>query len=112
MIFATCEKPPFGVASRYAEQWGAKQPEGLNFHNRRSSTCGSHLPNNCLKGRTKISPAFDYVELTFQAEIYRCIFRRSMTCGYENQALRAVATPKLSRLPFYVASLLQRSRKP
>jgi hypothetical protein len=32
----------------------AKQPEGLNFHNRRSSTCGSTLSNNCLKGRTDI----------------------------------------------------------
>jgi hypothetical protein len=32
----------------------AKQPEGLNFHNRRSSTCGSNLSNNCLKGRTDI----------------------------------------------------------
>jgi hypothetical protein len=30
----------------------AKQPEGLDFHNRRSSTCGSNLSNNCLKGRT------------------------------------------------------------
>ncbi|MDR1898018.1 MAG: hypothetical protein LBR10_14645, partial [Prevotellaceae bacterium] len=29
----------------------------------------------------------------FQAENIRVLFRRSMTCGYENQALRAVATP-------------------
>ncbi|MDR1896683.1 MAG: hypothetical protein LBR10_07835 [Prevotellaceae bacterium] len=71
----------------------AKQPEGLDFHNRRSSTCGSNLPNNCLKGRTnyyyfnlRFSPAF-------QAENIRVLFRRSSTCGYENQALRAIATP-------------------
>jgi hypothetical protein len=37
----------------------AKQPEGLDFHNRRSSTCGSALSNNCLQGRTnsRFSPA-------------------------------------------------------
>jgi hypothetical protein len=72
----------------------AKQPEGLNFHNRRSSTCGGNLSHNCLKGRTNYYYYFNLpFSPAFQAEVYRCIFRRSMTCGYENQALRAIATP-------------------
>jgi hypothetical protein len=30
------------------------QPEGLNFHNRRSLTCGTEYTSTlCLKGRTK-----------------------------------------------------------
>ncbi|MDR1897391.1 MAG: hypothetical protein LBR10_11440 [Prevotellaceae bacterium] len=55
---------------------GVAMPEGLDFHNRRSSTCGNVLSHHCLKGRTnyyyfnlRVSPAFDYVSPAFQAVV-------------------------------------------
>jgi hypothetical protein len=62
---------------------GLAKPEGLDFHNRGSETCGSDLSNNCLNQRSSIegrksranlhfvnlhfSPVFDCVEVAFQA---------------------------------------------
>jgi hypothetical protein len=62
-------------------------------------TAGFNLRTNgvnkhCLQGRTGNvqNPAFDYVELTFQAAIDGWTLSAScasLACGYENQALRA-----------------------
>lgn len=63
--------------------------ESLNFHNRRSTTCGKGKPlTYCLKGRTDLKSRLS------GGSVGICFVRRSMvseqsrtiTCGYENPA--------------------------
>jgi hypothetical protein len=74
-----------------------KGPKGLIFITEVIDLRNTATNKHCLQGRTcdDKSPAFDYVELTFQAAVAGGTLSAScasLACGYENQALRAVKT--------------------
>jgi hypothetical protein len=85
--------------------WGypaSRWPEGPNFgygrtsfHNRRSSTYGTDTPLS-LPGRQDI----DGKVLPYRQGLYIHPYRGSMTHGYENRALRAIATHRGGRMQY------------
>jgi hypothetical protein len=72
-----------------ASRW----PEGPDLHNRGSSTYGRiTTPTSACKAVPfRLCPAFGYGRTSFQAEREGRLYRGSMTHGYEDQALRAIA---------------------
>jgi hypothetical protein len=82
-------KTLYGIARRDALPCVSNpqtQPEGPNLHNRRSSTCGTGIPLS-LPGRQDI----DGKVLPSRQGLYIHPYRGSMTHGYEDRALRAIA---------------------